>query len=321
MKEIALGKYNGLSQASTTLGTISILALDHRNNLRKALNPKNPSSVSDLELIKFKQSVVKNVSIYASAVLLDPEVGIAQCIQGNSLGGGISTICALEETGYSGDKNARISKLLPGWSVSKSKRIGCSGVKLLVYYNPRSKTSSGTEELISQVAEECNKNEVPFFLEPLSFSINNDKELSSLEKRVIVVETAQRLSPLGIDVLKAEFPLDVKSNLNEKQWAEACLELSQASVVPWILLSASVDYELFVRQVEIACCSGASGVAVGRAVWQEAVNLSSNEREIFLNETAAPRMAILTKICEKNAKSWYEFYQLPQMDASWLLDY
>lgn len=321
MREIKIGKFRGLSQVSSSTGILSILALDHRNNLRKALNPKNPSSVPDADLIQFKQSVVKNVAPYATAVLLDPEIGIAQCIQGNSLVGSTAVICAIEETGYSGEKTARISKLLPGWSIAKSKRIGCSAVKLLVYYHPNCETSSEIEDLIAQIAEECNLQEIPFFLEPLSFSLVEDKELSSSEKHDIVIQSAFRLSPLGIDVLKAEFPLDVRSIINEKQWADACFELSQACVVPWVLLSASVDFELFTKQVEIACCSGASGVAAGRAIWQEAVNFSLNERDKFLNETAAPRMERLTKICEKNAKSWSEFYKLPQFDSSWYLTY
>lgn len=321
MREIKIGKYRGLAQVSSVNGILSILALDHRNNLRKALNPKNPSSVPDMELIQFKQSVVKNVARYASAVLLDPEVGVAQCIQGNFLEGSTAAICAIEESGYTGGKHARMSKLLSGWSVSKSKRIGCSAIKLLVYYHPNCETSSETEDIISQIAEECDFQEIPFFVEPLSFSLQDDKELTSLEKHDIVIETARKLSPLGIDVLKAEFPLDLKSSPNEKQWADACTELSQACVVPWVLLSASIEYELFTRQVEIACYSGASGVAAGRAVWQEAVNLSPNEREKFLHETAVPRMARLTKICEANAKSWYEFYKLPHFDSSWYLSY
>ena len=38
----------------------------------------------------------------------------------------------------------------------------------------------------------------------------------------------------GVDVLKAEFPLDVKAEADETGWAEACKELSAASAAPWI---------------------------------------------------------------------------------------
>ena len=43
-------------------------------------------------------------------------------------------------------------------------------------------------------------------LEPLSYSLDENKKLTSEEKRYVVVETAKRLTPLDMDILKAEFP-------------------------------------------------------------------------------------------------------------------
>jgi len=39
-------------------------------------------------------------------------------------------LVSMEKTGYSGDSTARITELLPGWSVRKAKRMGASAVKL-----------------------------------------------------------------------------------------------------------------------------------------------------------------------------------------------
>ena len=78
---------------------------------------------------------------------------------------------------------------------------------------------------------------------------------------------------------------------------KACEEISEASVTPWILLSAAVDYETFLRQVTIACQSGASGIAVGRAVWQEAVSVLGEERTEFLRNIAYQRMTRLSSLC------------------------
>ena len=101
-------------------------------------------------------------------------------------------------------------------------------------------------------------------LEPLSYSLDEQKSLPSAEKRFVVVETAKRLTPLGVDLLKAEFPAGREESSREV-WQEACEELDAASRVPWIILSAAVDYELYLAQVMTACSVGASGVAVGRA--------------------------------------------------------
>ena len=87
-----------------------------------------------------------------------------------------------------------------------------------------------------------------------------------------MIESAKRLTPLGADILKAEFPL-AETESSPSAWKEACEAISSASITPWILLSAAVDYETFVQQVVVACNAGASGIAVGRAVWKEAVNM------------------------------------------------
>ena len=91
--------------------------------------------------------------------------------------------------------------------------------------------------------------------------------------------------------------------------ADACAEISAASVVPWILLSAAVDYEVFLRQVAIACNAGASGTAVGRAVWKEAVTMAGDERMKFLHTTAAERISRLASLCYALAKPYTDFYQ------------
>jgi tagatose-1,6-bisphosphate aldolase len=111
-----------------------------------------------------------------------------------------------------------------------------------------------------------------------------------------------------VDILKAEFPLDVNDQ-DETRWAHACTDISNSSVAPWILLSAAVDYETYVRQVMVACNAGASGIAVGRAVWQEAVTMNDeSERMHFLRATARHRISRLTSLCHALAKPYTDFY-------------
>jgi tagatose-1,6-bisphosphate aldolase len=144
-------------------------------------------------------------------------------------------------------------------------------------------------------------------LEPLSYSLDENKKLTSEEKRYVVVETARRLTPLQVDILKAEFPLALNDR-DESKWMEACREVSSASITPWILLSAAVDYETFLRQVTVACHAGASGIAVGRAVWKEAVTLDGDERMKFLHTTARDRLSRLSSLCYALAKPYTDFY-------------
>ena len=304
MKPITIGKLRGLQQISSKRGTITALALDHRQNLRKA----NPAFVDDAELSRFKVDVTKAVAHRATAVLLDPEVSAAQAISARAVPSGVGLVVAVESTGYTGDATARQAQIIPGWKVEKAKRMGASAIKLLVYYHPDSPTAKEIEDFTINIAQECKKHDLVLMLEPLSYSLEEDKKLSSEEKRYVVVETARRLTPLDVDILKAEFPLDL-TEMDESKWMDACKEISSASVTPWILLSAAVEYELFLRQVTVACNAGASGIAVGRAVWKEAVTMQGEERVKFLRTTAKYRISRLTSLCHALAKPFTDFYQ------------
>ncbi len=303
MKPISIGKLRGLQQISSNRGTFTALALDHRQNLRKA----NPIFVDDKELSQFKVDVASTLAKRATAVLLDPEVSAAQAIAQRAIPNDVGLVVAVESTGYTGDVTARHAQVIPGWSVEKAKRMGASAIKLLVYYHPDSSTANEIEDFTSNIAEECIKHDLVLMLEPLSYSLDENKKLSSEEKRYVVVETARRLTPLNVDILKAEFPLDINDN-DESKWLDACREISSASITPWILLSAAVDYETFLRQVTVACNAGASGIAVGRAVWKEAVTMAGDERMKFLRTIGRHRMSRLTSLCHALAKPYTDFY-------------
>ena len=304
MKLISIGKLRGLQQISSQRGTFTALALDHRQNLRKA----NPVFVSDEELSRFKLDVTSTLASKATAVLLDPELSAAQAIARRSIPNNVGLVVAVESTGYTGDATARRAQILPGWNVEKAKRMGASAIKLLVYYHPDSQTAKEIEDFTAMVADDCKKHDLVLMLEPLSYSLDENKKLSADEKRYVVVETAKRLTPLDVDILKAEFPLDLNET-DESKWMDACREISSASSTPWILLSAAVDYETFVRQVTVACNAGASGIAVGRALWKEAVTLNNDDRMKFLRTTARQRLARLTSLCHALAKPYTDFYQ------------
>ena len=306
MNSLTTGKIRRLQQCATDQGVFSILAVDHRQSLRRALSPDDPDGVPEESLVEFKRAVVAALAPAASAVLLDPEYGAEQVIATGVLPGATGLIVALERTGYAGDSTARVSDVLPGWDAERAVHIGASGVKLLVYYHPDSPTASQAESLVRQVAAACDKVALPLFLEPITFSPDPaHARLSPQGRRRAVVETARRLTAIpGVDVLKAQFPLDVAAGSDESEWLAACRELTDASRVPWVLLSAGVDFETYLRQVMVAASTGASGVAVGRAVWREAPELPPQARDQFLSTIARERMARVTALCQALACPW-----------------
>jgi tagatose-1,6-bisphosphate aldolase len=321
MTTLSIGKLRGLQQCSSESATFACLALDHRQNLRRALNPADPASASDLDLTRFKLDVTAALAGAATAVLLDPQYSAAQSVAGGLIPRGTPLVVAVESTGYGGEPTARQSQILPGWSVEKAKRMGASMIKLLVYYHPDSSTASEIEAFVRQVANECTRHDLGLMLEPLSYSLEPDKKLASAEKRHVVSVTARRLTVPGVDVLKAEFPLDITNDPDESEWDKACREISTLSQAPWILLSAAVDYATYLRQVKVACQAGASGCAVGRAVWQEAISLADQARLAFLKEVALPRLEALAKLCAELARPWTDFYTSAPITPDWYKSY
>jgi tagatose 1,6-diphosphate aldolase len=317
---LTLGKWRGLQAASTARGVFVILALDHRNNLRALLKPNAPDTVSAAEMVEFKFHVAAALAPASSAVLLDPVYGVAQCVAHGALPGQTGLIVAVEETGYKGSPNARQSETLAGWSVEKIKRVGADGVKLLIYYHPDAANAREQEALIKRTADECARHDIALYLEVLTFSVDPaHKKLPPAERPHVIVESAKRLSDLGVTVLKMEFPVDYEAMPDEAQWLAACRRLSEASPVPWVLLSAAAPYEVFKRQVKAAALAGASGVMVGRAAWQEAPALTGHARQDFLKGTALQRMQELCAILDANAKPWTEVYgeQKPAANDHW----
>ena len=299
------GTVRGLQMCASEGGSFTILALDHRQNLRRELDPADPDSVTVDAMIEFKRSVVRTLSPHATATLLDPEIGAAQCILDRTLAGHVGLVVAVESTGYVGPATERTSQVLDGWSVDKIKRLGASAAKLLVYYHPSAKNAKTQERLVSEVHAACRAVDLPLFLEPITYSNMTGGRLIGDERRQVVIETAQRLSACGGDVLKVEFPYDA-TETDPARWAKACRAIDTSSTIPWVLLSGGVDDDLFAAQVEAACVAGASGVVVGRSVWAAAARLPTYEREGFLISEGTARLQRLASIVAQYARPWFD---------------
>ena len=89
------------------------------------------------------------------------------------------------------------------------------------------------------------------------------------------------------------------------------------STVPWVLLSAGVSYDTFLKQVRVACEAGASGVMAGRAVWKEAVTLDVAARNNFLRNVGYERMRRLRSLCDALARPLTEVYDSPELSHNW----
>lgn len=327
MNALSIGKIRGLEQIAGPSGVFSMCAMDHRGSLETQLCPPETGNDCPREMTGFKLELCEALASHASAVLLDPIYGAAQCIASNLIPRNCGLLVSLEATGFTGSSFLRETRLLAGWSVAKVKRMGASAAKMLVYYRPDLEELARRQlKLVGETASICQAYDIPFLVEPVSYplekEIGNNKEFARI-KTAVVIQTARDMTSMPIDVLKAEFPASPDLGEDVRLLRHFCEELNTASTKPWVILSAGTSFEPFIKEVELACRSGASGFLAGRAVWQEAIAMTDpSARRNFLATVASDRLKRLAEVANKYATPWYsklglKHQELAQITPDW----
>ena len=255
---------------------IGALAIDQRGALRRMLGEDTP--VEQLET--FKVLVSKYLTKYASSILLDPELGW-KAAEARDKNAGL--LVAYEKTGYDKTVPGRYPDLVENVSVQRLKANGADAVKVLLYIDidEARAVNDIKEAFIERIASECKAEDIPFFLELVSYDakVTDEKEYAKLKPRK-VIEAMKLYSQerFGVDVLKVEVPVNMKyvegfaenEVLYTKEEAAAFYkEQSDATSLPFIFLSAGVSAQLFQDTLRFAKESGSTfnGVLCGRATW------------------------------------------------------
>jgi tagatose 1,6-diphosphate aldolase len=332
------GKLFGMQRIANPNGTLTMLALDQnssilkmaKNALARVGEEREPSHA---EVVTAKLHLAQYLGKKASAVLLDSVYGAWHAICAFKFPLQAGLIVRLERTGadLTADGSGRLTVVEPGWGVAKIKQLGANAVKLLVYYEPsHAESALHQRDLVERVAAECDRHDIVFLLETLSYPFANEEKTSAsyLERKPdTVIETARHLSAL-CDVYKAEFPGTLGHDSDE-QLARSLDALDEASHRPWVLLSAGVDFPDYQRQVAMACDHGASGILGGRAFWKEYFDYDGEKERVgFLRTEAIGRLAAIDKLVRKNARPWFKKHRLTRgrfarvkIAESWHRDY
>lgn len=268
-----MSKSDCLAKLTNSHGKITIAALDHRGSLKESLR--------DDEILGWKRRMVELYLDEVAGILIDPIYG--KDIVDTSLP--VGWMLSMEKTGYRGGKEERVTEIVPDWSVKKAKEMGASGVKLLLYYDPDNKELARLQkDTAERIAKDCLEEEIVFLLEPLSYKVEGNRADEVLR---IVMD----LKDLPVDIFKFEYP----------GTREACEKITKMLKVPWVLLSAGMEYKKYKEALQIAMESGAAGFAVGRAVWQEFGEYEEGEeRERYFNNITKLRMKELVEIVNES---------------------
>jgi len=284
-------KLHRLNAIATDEGLITAVAMDQRSSLRQMIARAAGTAVetiSDDQLVEFKDAVTATLSPHASAVLLDPDYGLEAA--GNRAAG-CGLLLTYELDGYENPRPHRMLALMPNTAVASLRDLGADAIKILLSWAPDDdeQANDRKQAMIVAIGEECDAAGVPFLLEPLVYEPGGTPVRSlafARQRPALVVRTMEEFSkPIyKVDVLKVEFPVlapfvegsAVYAGEKAQSHDEAIEWFRRADAVagaPYIYLSAGASIAEFTASLRMAREAGAgfSGILCGRAMWQEGI--------------------------------------------------
>ena len=314
-----------LENLSDKNGFISALAIDQRGALKKMINKNQEKEATAEQIKEFKVLVSKHLTKYSSSILLDPEYGL-DAAKARDKNAGL--LLAYEKTGYDANAVGRLPDCLVEWSAKRLKEEGADAVKFLLYYdvNESEEINIQKKAYMERVGAECVAEDIPFFLEILSYDCkiddNSTAEFAKLKPRKVIEAMKEFSKPrYNVDVLKVEVPVNMKYVegfadgevvYTKEEAASYFKQQDEATNLPYIYLSAGVSAKLFQDTLKFACDSGAkfNGVLCGRATWANGVEVFAKDGEEatvnWLNTVGRKNIEELNEVVERTATSWKE---------------
>ncbi len=327
---ISSGKRRGLEAVADSRGVIAALAIDQRSALRKLFSAATgaaPEHISRETMEIFKQAVSRVLTPFASAILLDPEIGLPAAKQRSKHAG---LLLAYEQTGFDKSVAGRMPRLLEGWSAKKLVEAGADGIKTLLYYSPFTDASINRrkQEWVERVGAECAAEDVPYFLELVGYHDELDeksREFAVVKPEVVIGGIAEfSKAQYRVDVLKVGVPVNMayvggvsrqsaEAAYGREEAKEQFKRASATARKPFIYLSQGVSNELFRETLELASEAGAdfSGVLCGRATWKDGVGIFAASGlaalEDWLGTEGVENIQRINALLAR-AKPWFECY-------------
>ncbi|AGZ24996.1 tagatose-bisphosphate aldolase [Staphylococcus warneri] len=316
-------KTAAISQLSNEQGVISALAFDQRGALKRMMAKYQTGEPTVEQIEQLKVLVAEELTQYASSILLDPEYGLPATEARNKNCG---LLLAYEKTGYDVNAKGRLPDCLVEWSAKRLKEQGADAVKFLLYYDVDDEEQINIQKqaYIERIGSECVAEDIPFFLEVLSYddniADNGSVEFAKVKPRKVNEAMKLFSEPrFNVDVLKVEVPVNMKYVegfadgevvYTKEEAAQHFRDQEAATNLPYIYLSAGVSAELFQETLKFAHEAGAkfNGVLCGRATWAGAVQVYIEQGEAaareWLRTTGFKNIDDLNKVLTKTATSW-----------------
>jgi sulfofructosephosphate aldolase len=253
--------------------------------------------VPDSQLTQFKVDVARELSPFASALLVDQEFGIDAIINQKALAPTCGLIAAADllvgPAGGAATDTAVDSDVDP----LRMREIGSVGLKFLVLWR-NDESPESRLKLVDEFNQLCEKSDLPSIIEVIVKPPTDTSRSFDREEELVIA--AKEAANWKADLYKAEVPFHGEGDL--LAITRNAQRITEAVGTPWVVLSNGVKAPFFADAVQACAQGGASGFLAGRAVWADIVG--STDIPTALREVSIPRLEKLAEIVDKYARPW-----------------
>jgi sulfofructosephosphate aldolase len=286
-----------LTKLARTSGALAMVAVDQREALRGMFAAHQSTPVPDSQLTQFKVDVARELSPYASALLVDQEFGIDAIIDQKTLKNSCGLIAAADLLVGPPGGAATDTAVDPDVDAIRMRDIGSVGLKFLVLWR-NDESPDVRARLVEDFNKLCMISGLPSIIEIIvKPPTDSSKSFNREEELIVAAKEAAAWKP---DLYKAEVPFHGEGDLSAI--TKNAERISEAIGSPWVVLSNGVKQPFFNEAVKACSMGGASGFLAGRAVWADIVGASDIPQA--LREVSIPRLEQLAEIVDSYAKPW-----------------
>lgn len=286
-----------LTNLARPSGALAMVAVDQREALRGMFAAHQSTPVPDSQLTQFKVDVARELSPFASALLVDQEFGIDAIIDQKALSSSCGLIAAADLLVGPAGGAATDTAVDPDVDPIRMRDIGSVGLKFLVLWR-NDESPESRLKLVDEFNQLCAKSGLPSIIEVIVKPPTDTSRSFDREEELIIA--AKEASTWNADLYKAEVPFHGEGDL--LAITRNSQRISEAVGTPWVVLSNGVKAPFFADAVKACAQGGASGFLAGRAVWADIVG--STDIPAALREVSIPRLEKLAEIVDQYARPW-----------------
>lgn len=286
MTSMTTAERRGYQQICGTDGAMMVIAADQRGGMRKvmAATPADEAAITEAMLGDTKADIARYLATHAACILLDPVCAVPAIVDTGVLARDTALLIGLDASGFDvTPEGYRLSRLVPGVDARRVRELGGTGGKIMVYLRADEPDANAANlAILRACVADFAREDLLLVVEFLTYDLPGEGKDAFRAATPGLIEGGTRLClDLGSKVLKLPYP----------GTAQACAAVTAlCGTVPWAVLSAGVDHDTFLGQVETATRNGASGVIAGRALWKDCISLDRAVTRDRLTSIAVPRL-------------------------------